>query len=64
MKATVTDTGGIRLSPESDADRFILKRMAGNGILYRERVAYMTGPEEHAKLWEIVINVIEKSAPA
>ncbi len=53
------------MSPESDADRFILKRMAGNGILYRERVAYMTGPEEHAKLWEIVINVIEKkNAPA
>ncbi len=65
MIAIVTETGGIRLSPESDADRFILKRLADNGRLYCERIAYMTGPEERAKLSEVVINVIEKKdAPA
>ena len=56
MIAIVTDTGGIRLVPASDADRFILKRLADNGKLYCERTAYITGPEERAKLSEVVIN--------
>lgn len=65
MKATVTDTGAIRLSPESDADRFILKRLMGKGILYFERIAYMSGPDEYAKLSEVVVNIVEKrDAPA
>jgi len=38
MKATITDTGGIRLLPECDADRFPLKRLADAGGIYVESV--------------------------
>ena len=60
MRATVTDTGGLQLMPESDADRFILKRLMGKGQLYWERVSFLSGPNEHAMLWEVRLNIIEK----
>ena len=59
MKATITDTGGIRLLPECDADRFPLKRLADAGGIYVETVRYDSGPDQRMALIEFIINAKE-----